>query len=190
MNNNDILIRIRYAFDIKETDVVKIFQMGGMEFSKEEIQKMLIKPKDEGYKKDTRTGTYFQSDDTEESTESSKKDDIYRCNNRMLEAFLEGFIIFNRGVKKVDPSEPESSQKTSHAVINNTNVNNVVLKKLKIALSLSSEDMLAIFEEAGASLSKGELSALFRKEGHRNYKEAQDSNIKFFLKGLALRHRK
>jgi len=40
-----------------------------------------------------------------------------------------------------------------------------MLKKLKIALSLTSEDMLDIFNEAGINVTKGKLSALFRKEG-------------------------
>ena len=29
MENNDILIRLRYALDIKNTDMVKIFKLGG-----------------------------------------------------------------------------------------------------------------------------------------------------------------
>ncbi len=38
-----------------------------------------------------------------------------------------------------------------------------MLKKLKIALNMTSEDMLNIFEKAGVSVSKSELSAFFRK---------------------------
>ena len=45
MNNNDILIRLRYALDIKDTDMVEIFKLGGIEVTKEEVPKMLTKSK-------------------------------------------------------------------------------------------------------------------------------------------------
>ena len=62
-------------------------------------------------------------------------------------------------------------------------------KKLKIALSLTSEDMLSIFKAAGVNLSNGELSAVLRKEGQRNYKECGDRYARNFLKGLVIRYR-
>lgn len=71
-------------------------------------------------------------------------------------------------------------------MITNENVNNMLLKKIKIALSLSSEDMLGILGNAGVQISKSELSAVFRKEGHRNYKECGDRYARNFLKGLAI----
>ena len=49
MTNNDILIRLRYALDIKNTDMVEIFKLGGIEVTKEEVQKLLIKSKDSYY---------------------------------------------------------------------------------------------------------------------------------------------
>ena len=41
---------------------------------------------------------------------------------------------------------------------------------MKIALSLTSEDMIDLLEETGVIVTKGELGALLRKEGHKNYK--------------------
>jgi len=64
-----------------------------------------------------------------------------------------------------------------------------LLKKLKIALSLTSEDMLDILKEAGVIVTKGELSALLRKEGHKNYKECGDKYARNFLRGLTKRNR-
>ena len=49
MTNNDILIRLRYALDIKNIDMVEIFKLGGIEVTKEEVQKLLIKSKDSYY---------------------------------------------------------------------------------------------------------------------------------------------
>ena len=41
MNNNDILIRLRYALDIKNTDMVEIFKLGGIEVTKEDVLRCL-----------------------------------------------------------------------------------------------------------------------------------------------------
>jgi uncharacterized protein YehS (DUF1456 family) len=72
----------------------------------------------------------------------------------------------------------------------NKAVNNVFLKKVKIALSLTSEDMLDILKAAGANLSNSELSAVLRRDGQRNYKECGDRYVRSFLKGLTIRYRK
>jgi len=67
--------------------------------------------------------------------------------------------------------------------------NNTILKKLRIALELKEDDMLAILRLAGVEISKHELTALFRKEGHKNYKECGDQFLRKFLKGLSIRYR-
>ena len=166
MNNNDILVRLRYALDMKDTEIVEIFKFGGTKITIEEVQKMLIKSKDESQNSD---------------------DEVIRCNNSTLESFLNGFIIFKRGKQE---QEPGQHAKPALPIMGTGSVNNVMLKKLKIALELSSEDMLDILKEAGLTISKGELSAVFRKEGHKNYKECGDSYARNFLKGLAIRYRK
>ncbi len=162
MDNNDILIRLRFALDIKDTEMVEIFKLGGINVNKEKVRQILTK--------------------SEESHETKH----IPCTNEMLEAFLNGFITFKRGERKVKPGQP---LKPPLAIKNNESVNNVVLKKLKIALSLTSEDMLDILEEAGTTISKGELSAVFRKEGHRNYMVCGDRYVRNFLKGLTMRNR-
>lgn len=159
MDNNDILIRLRYALDIKDSDMVEIFRLGGVEITKEEVLKMLEK---------------------EES-------DRTKCNYFMLESFLNGFIIFKRGVRETDSDQPV---KPVLLIKNSANVNNILLKKLKIALGYSSENMIEIFNLVDIEITNGELSALFRKEGHRNYRECGDRYARNFLKGLAIKYRK
>ena len=66
---------------------------------------------------------------------------------------------------------------------------NILLKRVKIALALTSEDMLDILAAAGVIITKGELGAVLRKEGHRNYKVCGDRYARNFLKGLALKYR-
>jgi uncharacterized protein YehS (DUF1456 family) len=168
MNNNDILIRLRYALDIRNTEMVDIFKLGGIELSKEEVLKMLTKTKD-------------SSDD-----ESDVDVDIAEnegCSDQMLESFLNGFIIFKRGKQEPKPGQPERPE------LSNEFVNNILLKKLKIALSLTTEDMLDIFKKAGIIVTKGELGALLRKEGHKHYKKCLDNFARNFLKGLAIKYR-
>lgn len=172
MNNNDILIRLRYALDIKDTDMMEIFRLGGVTVTKEELQRMLLK---------TANNSNMDSED-----EFIADDDMNKCNNYMLESFLNGFIIFKRGEQE---SKPGQTQKQVFMINNNKAVNNVFLKKVKIALSLTGEDMLNILNDAGANLSNSELSAVLRREGQRNYKECGDRYVRKFLKGLAIRYR-
>lgn len=169
MNNNDILIRLRYAFDIKDRQMVEIFKLGGLDLTVEEVQELLVKSKD-SYDEDL--------DDMD--------DDYVECSNFQLESFLNGFITYKRGKQDPKPGQPE---KPPMSIKRNASVNNVLLKKLKIALALTSEDMLDILESAGVTVTKGELSALLRKEGHKNYKPCGDRYARNFLKGLAMRYR-
>ena len=49
--------------------------------------------------------------------------------------------------------------------------------------------MLDILAAADVIITKGELGAVLRKEGHRNYKVCGDRYARNFLKGLALKYR-
>ena len=68
-------------------------------------------------------------------------------------------------------------------------VNNDILKKLRIALTLKDTDILEILKLAGMELSAAELNALFRKPDHRNYKECGDQVLRRFLDGLIIKMR-
>ncbi|MCO1603370.1 DUF1456 family protein [Desulfosporosinus nitroreducens] len=174
MDNNDILIRLRYALNIRDIDMVKIFKLGDVELTVEEVRKLLIKSKD----------TYRYNNAVDDYDEIEEKEENIKCNNRMLESFLNGLIIFKRGKQDPKPGQPEIP-----VLKNSENPNNMMLKKLKIALSLTSDDMLDILKETGVILTKGELSALFRKEGHKHYKECGDKYARNFIKGLAIKNR-
>jgi len=64
--------------------------------------------------------------------------------------------------------------------------NNEILKKLRIALDLKEVDMIEIFNLADYEISKSELSGVFRKEGHKHYKECSDELLKTFLDGYII----
>jgi len=171
MDNNDILIRLRYALDIKNKDMVEIFKLGGIELTKEEVLLVLTKSKDD------------YDDDADDFDYEDENEENIKCDNAMLESFLNGFITFKRGKQELKPGQPE------RPALTNERVNNLVLKKLKIALSLTSEDMHEILKTANFKVTKGELSAILRKEGHKNYKECGDQFARNFLKGLAIKYR-
>jgi len=103
------------------------------------------------------------------------------CSDKVMELFLDGLIIHRRGRKEIKPGQA----KKSHSPL----TNNVILKKLRIALELKEDDMVGILKLADVDISTSELSALFRKEGHRNYKECGDQFLRNFLKGLTTRYR-
>jgi uncharacterized protein YehS (DUF1456 family) len=174
MDNNDILIRLRYALDIRDTDMVEIFKLGGAELTAEEVRKLLIKSKE----------TYRYNDEVDDHDQIEEKEENIKCKNSTLESFLNGFIIFKRGKQ-----DPKLGQHERTVLMKSENPNNIMLKKLKIALSLTSDDMLDILAETGVIVTKGELSAIFRKEGHKNYKECGDKYARNFLKGLAIKNR-
>lgn len=172
MDNNDLLIRLRYALDIKNNDMIEIFKLGGVELSKEEVLKVLTKTP--------------ESDDEENDSIWAEQeiDDYIKADDHLFEAFLNGFIIFKRGRQEPKPGQPEIPAQT------NERSNNLLLKKVKIALQLNSEDMLEVWDLAGVTVTRGELGALLRKVGHKNYKECGDRYARNFLKGLAIKYRK
>ena len=110
-----------------------------------------------------------------------KKDDDpgqLKLKDTQLAVFLNGLIIEKRGKKEGAQPEPEKRLG-----------NNIIFVKLKIALRLQAEDILATLELVGFQLSKHELSAFFRKPGHKHYRECKDQVLRNFLHGLQLKYR-
>ena len=66
MLNNDILRRVRYALDIKDRVMLDIFKYGENPITHEELLKLLKREEEK---------------------------EFLKCNNRTLEAFLNGLII-------------------------------------------------------------------------------------------------
>jgi uncharacterized protein YehS (DUF1456 family) len=111
-----------------------------------------------------------------------KKDDeagYLECPEPVLAHFLEGLIFYRRGQDDQHPARP------IELPINN----NLVLKKLRVAFELQEQDLVELLQSVGFNISKGELSALFRKEGHKNYRPCGDQFLRNLLKGLTLKYR-
>jgi uncharacterized protein YehS (DUF1456 family) len=100
------------------------------------------------------------------------------CANPVMGFFLDGLIIHRRGKQEGSPVPAEKPLMELSR--------NAVLKKLRIALDLKEEDLLEIFKQAGIDMSKHDLTALFRKPGHKHFKECTDRLLYGFIKGVAL----
>ncbi len=64
--------------------------------------------------------------------------------------------------------------------------NNDILKKLRVALKLTNDDIVSILKLVDFQVSKSELGALFRKEDHPKYMECGDQFLRNFLNGLII----
>ena len=96
------------------------------------------------------------------------------CSYEELGVFLDGLILLKRG-----PS-PKKSNRDEAVELGN----NLILKKLRIALELKEPETEIIFGLGEAQLSKQQLASLFRKEGHKNFKACSDELLMAFLDGL------
>jgi len=64
--------------------------------------------------------------------------------------------------------------------------NNDILKKLREALHLRDDDIIRILSLVNFKITKSELGAIFRKEGHPKYMEAGDQLLRNFLNALII----
>ncbi len=151
MTNNDILRRIRYAFDFSDSKMIAIFGLADHQVTREQISDWLKKDDDPAFKK---------------------------CNDILLAIFLNGLINDRRGKREGPQPKPEKRL-----------TNNIILKKLKIALDLKAEDILEIMDLTNVRISKHELSAFFRKPDHKHYRDCKDQVLRNFINGVLLKYR-
>lgn len=100
------------------------------------------------------------------------------CTDEDLSCFLDAFIFYKRG-KQENPRQAPKEPLTG----------NIILKKIKIALNLQSDDMMSILQSVDIKMSKHELSALFRQKDSKNYRDCKDQFLRSFLKGLKKKYR-
>jgi len=82
MRNNDILRRLRYTFDLKDSKMMALFALAGRPATWEQINAWLKKDDDPAYQE---------------------------CNDTQLATFLNGLIIDKRGKKEGPQPAPETS---------------------------------------------------------------------------------
>ncbi len=104
--------------------------------------------------------------------------DFHTCSDTVLNLFLDGYITSKRG-----PSDKKAP------AISRLN-NNLILRKLKIALSMKDTDIVETLAAADFLATKSEINALFQRCTHKNYKECGDQILRNFLVGLTKKNRK
>ena len=105
----------------------------------------------------------------------TEEDDGYQaCGDKAMAHFLNGLVTYKRGKDDSRPPQPIELPVT----------NNTVLKKIRVAFELKDDDLIALLARVGLEVSKGELSALFRRPDHRNYRECGDQLLRHLLRGL------
>ena len=151
MNNNDILRRLRYAFDFSDEQMMELFELGNYPATRAEVSDWLKKDQDPNQQK---------------------------LNDKFLAHFLNGLITKNRGKREGPP--PPTEEKLN---------NNLIFRKLKIALNFRDDDIIAAMKLADFAVSKHEISALFRKPTQKQYRECKDQFLRNFVYGLQIKYR-
>ena len=152
VTNNDVLRRLRYAFDFNDSKMMSIFGQADYEVTRAQISDWLKRDDDP---------------------------DFRECSDTQLAIFLNGLIVDRRGKKEGEQPKPESRL-----------TNNIIFRKLKIALDLQADEILEILASANVHISKHELSAFFRRPDHKHYRDCKDQILRNFLNGLQLKYRK
>jgi len=96
------------------------------------------------------------------------------ANYEELGIFLDGLVLLKRGA-----SDRVSTIEEAVALSNN-----LIMKKLRVALELKEAELVIVFALAEITLTKRQIGALFRKEGTKNFKYASDELLMAFIEGL------
>ena len=104
--------------------------------------------------------------------------DLVELSDNELAYFLNGFINEKRGKKEGEQPLPETTLN-----------NNIIFRKLKIALNLKDTDILEILKLADMRMSPHELSAFFRSPDQKQYRICHDQFLRNFLHGMQLKYR-
>ncbi|MGI2168861.1 DUF1456 family protein [Shewanella sp. MF05960] len=127
----------------------------------------------------SQANTEITTDEIIALLKKEEEEGYQACNDKLMCQFLDGLIINNRGLKQGTEVPAPLKQLT----------NNLIFKKLRVALEMREEDIIAALALADFAMSKSELGALFRNPDHKNYKTCGDQVLRNFVKGLSIKHR-
>lgn len=92
--------------------------------------------------------------------------------------FLNGFINLKRGKKEGEQPKPEKKLN-----------NNIIFRKLRIALAFTDEDIVEALGLVNFRISKHELSAFFRNPSQNQYRPCKDQILRNFIHGIQVKFR-
>ncbi len=91
-----------------------------------------------------------------------------------LGVFLDGLVLLKRG-----PSDKVATDEDAVPL-----TNNLILKKIRVAMELKEPELVILFALAEVTLTKRQIGSLFRKEGSKNFRVCSDELLMAFLDGL------
>jgi uncharacterized protein YehS (DUF1456 family) len=148
MTHNDVLRSLRYLMNIPDAKLAAIMGLAKLTISTPEIRSFLKQEDEDGYKE---------------------------CSHEVMAHFLNGLVLYKRGVDPSRPPQPVEVPVT----------NNVILKKLRVAFQLKDDEVIALLDKTGVHVSKAELGAFCRRPDHRNYRPCLDQILRNLLRGMA-----
>lgn len=115
----------------------------------------------------------------------TKEDDpvLLEISDRELSIFLNGLIIEKRGKREGPQPQPQPQP------VNDLS-NNMILRQLRIAFDLKTDDILDLLASIDKKISKHELSSFFRNPNHKSYQQCMDQYLRNFLNALQTKYRK
>ena len=130
MINNDVLRRVRYALELNDQTMIKIFALSDVEISRDELLNLLKKDNQEGY---------------------------IELDNKRMDAFLKGLITYRRGKLETQPGQPPKPvvPLTNNGILKKLRIalnfkEDDMLNTLKLAdLELSKGELSAFFRQKG-----------------------------------------
>ncbi len=147
MEINDILFKITKALSLTHLQIIEAYKLANFEMTEVRLESILKRRQDKGYAEAT-----FEE----------------------LGVFLDGLVLFKRGVSDKPNNEDEVLELT----------NNLILKKIRVAMELKEADLVILFALAEVTLTKRQIGSFFRKEGGNNFKACSDEFLMAFLEGL------
>ena len=99
--------------------------------------------------------------------------------DKSLATFLNGLIVEKRGPRA------DGKQMAPEDRLNN----NLILKKIKIALDLKTDDILDLFKSIDKRISPHELSSFLRNHTQSQYRHFQDQYLRNLLTALQQKYR-
>ena len=101
------------------------------------------------------------------------------CPDEVLISFLDALIVQRRGPPPPNAKPPMDEPLT----------NNLILKKLRIALAMRDTDVIEVIALGGQTVSKSELGGLSRNRGHKHFRPCGNQLLRAFLSGLTTKFR-
>lgn len=162
MNDNDVLRRLRFALDLDDAHVLDMFARAGDPVTADELTALLMKEGHQGF--------------------------VPSPPGR-LARFLDTLIVDRRGPRTsapvADTTAPEAEAEAPVAGTAGLSLTrNEILKKIRVALDLKEDDLVELVGLGGDTVTRAHLREIFRKPGHKHYRECEEELLHAFLNGL------